>query len=645
MRTIKTAVKTAIALLAMLSTVAFAQQKGTFKDTRDGKTYKTVKIGTQTWMAENLNYSGTASNPEGACYDGKPANCTKYGRMYTWNFLICPKGWYAPTKEDWQKLIDFAGGKEEAGKNLKAKSGWDKHEGNPGNGEDKFGFAALPGGGHVGCPQCSFSDIGKVAGFHGDAGSGIFLSNSNGTAELGGVAGYGNVRCIQGEPATGKEAEHFAAIAKSEAEKKAAKDKLEAIRKANGSTFTDSRDKKTYWSIKIGDLVWMAQNLDYADKDSKCYDNKPENCKTYGRLYNFEIAKKACPSGWHLPNDDEWDALAKATGEKKDVAMLKTTEGWSEQYKNGTDDFGFSALPNGRETSSKFSEAGDMSYWWSNTNKGLQIYRNELKKLSTNEMQVIRPSIAVRCVQGEFSKAEMEMRAKSEAYVKANGGTFTDTRDKRTYQTIKIGNQTWMAENLDYADKDGKCHGNKPENCKTYGRLYNWETAMKVCPSGWHLPSKDEFQALNNAAGANKDSVALALKSNSGWNGTNIFGFSVLPGGKIQTDGSSFGVGTSGSLWSATSMTGVNAGYANCYDFGSVSAVIDAGRKTSMYNVRCVQGQASAQPAEQPKPAPQPVQQPPAKENCSITFPKKSCVSVAKGSCKMVGGKVVDKCP
>jgi uncharacterized protein (TIGR02145 family) len=576
-----------IALALTFTTTAFAQQKGTFTDPRDKKKYNTVKIGDQTWFAENLNYSGTASNTEGACYDNKPANCTKYGRLYTWNFLICPKGWHAPNKEEWQKLIDFAGGKEEAGKNLKAKNGWDKHEGNPGNGVDKFGFAALPGGTNIGCPMCPFSDAGKTACFVGDSYDGIYISNNSGTVELSGTAGYCSVRCIQGEPVVGKEAEHFAAIAKAEAEKKAAKDKLEAIRKANGSIFTDSRDKKTYWSIKIGDLVWMAENLDYADKDSKCYDNKPENCKKYGRLYNFETAKKACPSGWRLPNDDEWDALAKAVGEKKDMSMLKTTEGWSEQYKNGTDDLGFSALPNGRETSGKFSEAGDMSYWWSNTNKGLQIYRNELKKLSTNEMQVIRPSIAVRCLQGEFSKAELEAKAKSEAYIKANGGTFTDTRDKRTYKTIKIGTQTWMAENLDYADKDGKCHDNKPENCKKYGRLYNWETAMKVCPSGWHLPTKEEFQALNNTAGGDKV-ASSALKSNSDWNGSNELGFSALPAGKIQTDGSSFGVGTSGSLWSATSMTGANIAYANCYDFTSTDARIDAGRKTSMYNVRCL---------------------------------------------------------
>ena len=136
-----------------------------------GKTYKTVKIGEQVWMAQNLNYAAEGSKCGGtvgsevevgdsgetdmAYYleDENTANCDKYGRLYNWETAIkvCPSGWHLPSNAEWDKLFHYVDGtsgtespyaSETAGKYLKAKSGWE----NNGNGEDKFGFAALPGG-------------------------------------------------------------------------------------------------------------------------------------------------------------------------------------------------------------------------------------------------------------------------------------------------------------------------------------------------------------------------------------------------------------------------------------------------------------------------------------------------------------------
>ena len=130
-------------LLILLLTVATYAQTS-LQDERDGKTYKTVKIGEQTWMAENLNYNAEGSK----CYENKQENCAKYGRLYNWQTAMksCPAGWHLPSEEEWIVLIETAGGKEKAGKKLKAKEGWKRRCCNTSNGTDDYGFSALPTG-------------------------------------------------------------------------------------------------------------------------------------------------------------------------------------------------------------------------------------------------------------------------------------------------------------------------------------------------------------------------------------------------------------------------------------------------------------------------------------------------------------------
>jgi len=129
----------------------------TFTDSRDGKVYRMVTIGTQTWMAQNLNYD-VPSNTTDVCYSNNSSNCDLYGRMYNWTTVmngassslanpsgvqgVCPAGWHVPSDAEWTVLTDAVGGSSTAGTKLKSTTGWSSG----GNGTDNHGFSALPGG-------------------------------------------------------------------------------------------------------------------------------------------------------------------------------------------------------------------------------------------------------------------------------------------------------------------------------------------------------------------------------------------------------------------------------------------------------------------------------------------------------------------
>ena len=128
-----------------------APKKGTMTDARDGESYQTVRIGKQIWMAENLKVKTEGS----WCYEDKESDCQKYGWLYNWDAakVACPVGWHLPSKEEFEILFKFVGGAQEdawkwenAGKMLKSTNGWNEYEGKDGNGNDAFGFSALPAG-------------------------------------------------------------------------------------------------------------------------------------------------------------------------------------------------------------------------------------------------------------------------------------------------------------------------------------------------------------------------------------------------------------------------------------------------------------------------------------------------------------------
>lgn len=188
--------------------------------------------------------------------------------------------------------------------------------------------------------------------------------------------------------------------------------------------------------------------------------------------------------------------------------------------------------------------------------------------------------------------------------------SFTDPRDGQSYDVVMIGDLTWMAENLNYATEASACPDGDSRNCKRLGRLYTWAEAKTVCPEGWRLPTKADFEALviaapGNVAQSPSQSLAgAALKACDGWfkkgNGTDEFGFNALPAGYrgaiSKTDdgaivGGKFdGIGGYAYFWSATedSENRESNAYYLFLSFNSKAASINAFAKEDFRSVRCV---------------------------------------------------------
>jgi uncharacterized protein (TIGR02145 family) len=168
---------------------------------------------------------------------------------------------------------------------------------------------------------------------------------------------------------------------------------------------TDKRDGAKYRTTVIDGKRWMAQNLNYQTKrGSWCYNDNADNCDKYGKLYDWKTARTVCPTGYHLPPLQEWIDLVTVVG-GKDVAekMLKARNGWNKND-NGTDNYGFSALPSGhRGIYGNFYGGGDDAVWWTATITEARLpigYRINDVRLYFDSEKIVLDNFAtsVRCV-------------------------------------------------------------------------------------------------------------------------------------------------------------------------------------------------------------------------------------------------------
>ena len=419
---------------------------------------------------------------------------------------------------------------------------------------------------------------------------------------------------------------------------------------------TDPRDGQVYKTVKIGDQVWMAQNLNYKKDSSFCYNDSATYCDKYGRLYTWAAAIKACPDGWLLPSENDFVSLIKAVGGEKDAATkLKSTSGWNNdngESGDGTDAFGFSALPAGVGNAGIYGGVDYSTSFWGSTECG----ENSLESgvdcayaiyLDYDEVNVNLPSYAardlqlsVRCLKGETS-VESSSSSSQKSSSSSNGfdwnvpkeaylnpgveyDSIVDSRDGQIYKTIKIGDQVWMAQNLNYADSTKTpslkghswCFKNESKNCDVGGRFYSWvaaidsaklyteksldcgygkictlpDTVYGICPSGWHLPDTTEWETLFTTVGG-RSTADEVLKSQSGWiengNGTDAYGFSALPVDGRYYDGRFGYDGYYAMFWSASEYDD-NEAYAVSMRYSSHSAYLDGHWKDDAFPIRCI---------------------------------------------------------
>jgi len=181
-----------------------------------------------------------------------------------------------------------------------------------------------------------------------------------------------------------------------------------------------------------------------------------------------------------------------------------------------------------------------------------------------------------------------------------------DARDGKEYTYLVIGDQVWMGQNMNYALNDGEgswCYDDDPASCEKYGRLYNWETAMEVCPSGWHIPSDDEWKTLEKSLGMDAEeadnggwrmsgNVGYKMKSTTGWqndgNGDNSSGLDIRPGAGRRVDGLYDLLGADAGFWSSSEPDEENA-WGRGFAFDRDGVFRHFSLKHLSISVRCVQ--------------------------------------------------------
>lgn len=432
----------------------------------------------------------------------------------------------------------------------------------------------------------------------------------------------------------------------------------------------DERDGQVYRTVEIAGHTWMAQNLNYDYGDlktargelfSECEKNS-SSCDVHGRTYLWSAAmdsaaifengpaagcgyrsacdfgkapviRGVCPEGWHIPTLTEWKNLLLNVGDSA-LYKLKSTAGWgvySEKDKNGEyhtfdgnglDEFGFCIIPAVKPI---FMSGNGIAYWTQEHGTEMascayisaSVFGSDFSEMSSG----LGGYHHIRCMKDYerdvFTGVDPSTVKK---------GSFKDVRDGKSYKTVTIDGQTWMAENLDYVyleptakeDSSSFCLNDDAASCEKYGRLYLWSAAMDsaavesdggkncgfgkecdaasdesedlvqgVCPEGWHLPRIEEWERLFKAVGGQGVAGKNLRASDSLWKvvSDDAYGFGALPAGYRDANGS-YSLNSVADFWTANEF---NHLIATRLELQNVNvANVQSREKRLAMSVRCV---------------------------------------------------------
>lgn len=486
-----------------------------------GKFYKFVQIGNQIWLAENLDLEF----PNATYYNGDPAQ--SYGLLYRGRdmgdlndlLLETNAGWHVPTVEEMTELVTAAGGTSIAGKNLKSTESWS----NNANGIDLYDFNLKPAGLRV-------PNTYSYKGTNASMWTCVPDYSTSTDSEYRGSVGTGDVFTT-----------NFLAWGFS-APVRLIKD-----------TEPVEIDGKTYHTAKIGNQIWTIENLDWIipgiaynvttipDTPTVWYydyaDSEPK--EGAGALYNAYAAKYINDNnlipGWHVPcYGDYQNLLSTIGGNTNGGVKLRKLTGWENESSKATNNYRYNAIPAGnRSTTPAFVNLADYALFYTDTIDGTDAYR-----LNINNNSDVT-----------FGKTT----AKNGLSLRLVKDTKPVTIGDKTYKTVQIGNQLWMAENLDYifegltvggatlqSDVHAWYFNNDPEQSE--GLLYNGYAAKyladhpELLPDGWRVPESSDFGTLQIAVGG-ANTAGLHLKNPGTMNGINSYHFNGLPTGMIRSNG------------------------------------------------------------------------------------------------------------
>lgn len=550
----------------------------------DCNEYPTIQIGNQTWMAENLRvkrvneggillmgsgipYSRTlltypqVTLPGGTFHFNPPGSSTLIdtadGIYYSYgaaiNTRLCPKGWRVPDIKDGEQLADYLGGASIAGEKMKAVGRWN------GSATNESGFSAVPSGyGRGGNNPINFIAYGSQVrfmtnqyisvGYYQYAPVALTLNQGNNSLAVrvpfGDFSDLGPCRCIKDDCTK-------TLVADAGSDKWNIRGTQIQIDAGNLPLYGNGK-----WSIVSGAGGNITEAVHYHQGTRITFDGATNTeyilrwsvSNACGDSVHDDINVSFCPQ-WPSAGADQ----SEIAGTVATLAAAVPQDGtgtWT--IVSGADgSFGDASQPN-----STFTGAMGATY-------------------------VLRWTVTDKC--GSASDDVTIHFTNPYLNPDLTYGSVTDI-DGNQYPTIKIGAQTWMAGNLrttryndgtviphvtDNAAWQGLATGawtyyNHDENHNsTYGKLYNWHAAItgKLCPQGWHIPTRAEFNHLADYLGT---SAGGKMKSIIGWNSpntgaTNESGFSGLPGGTRAADGSFAEIGKIGYWWTTTDLDGSNS--------------------------------------------------------------------------------------